>query len=1148
MTRFALHLLGAPRLELDGEDTHISRRKAMALLAYLAVTGRGHQREALATLLWPEHDQSSARAELRRTLSVLNRELGGDGILADRETAQLNPELDLSLDVTAFRQTLAACETHGHPATEVCSACVPLLEQAVALYHDDFLAGFTLDDSAAFDEWQFFQTEGLRDAMAGALARLVEWYGDQGESGIEPAIAYARRWLSLDSLHEPAHRHLMALYAQSGQRSAVLRQYREYVRLLEEELGVEPDVETLALFQAIQTGKLTREQRGGGEADETPRAPTMPPHNLPVQLTACIGREAEIAALQSRLRDPGCRLLTLVGPGGIGKTRLVLEFATTQLPHFANGVFFVALASLQSVNDIVPTIAQALGFAMHSKDIALEQQLQAYLANKTLLLILDNVEHLLRKPPSPGEAHGMTSAATVVTGMLQAAPNVRIMVTSRARLNVLGEHVFPMNALAYPETSSEQSDVLYATAAVQLFVQSAGRLEPEFHLDDTNVRDVAEICRLVQGMPLAILLAAGWTALLSPAEIAAQIAGDLEATNTQGVDFLQADWQDIPAQQRSLRAVFDHSWRLLTPHEQAVVQALSVFRGGFAIATAREVAEATLRDLRVLSDTSLLERVPGKRYTMHPLLQQYAAEKLAQDPAAARQTRERHCAYYAQAAQQWRAGLLGPQIQDALTEMSIEIENVIAAWYWAVAAGNSAHIWQMAPGLLLFFESHGASQMKSAIVHAAIERLEAMEGEEDAGDRLRALAALLRWDAEGLPDTEALPILQKSLALLNRPELSSYETREIQAIALLKIGRIMSRDGRGEARQFLQQSLELERVVGLGGVYPLLRLGDDAWFSGELETARRYYTECLAAGQAIGSLLGIARALSGLGKVAHALGQKEESSRLYQESLNTFRKIGRYPRLAEGLYSLALDLIMWQAEFAQAIALLRECEAICLDLGIRDWEAFSFLRHSQAEMHLGHYEAAQAQLYCALDFVQCMKNRYGVAWAYLVSGCVTLAEMKPAEAAQQLQDSVHVFQATGPRTKQSCALATLGYALCMLDQPIQALEVLAKALRIGAESNYIESYVYALPGIALLLAKQGKIERAVELYALTSSQYLLVAKSHWFEDVVGQRVASAAAATLPPDVIAAAQARGRARDVQATVKEMLVEFETREAA
>ena len=256
MAQFALYLLGSPRLEIDGEEIHIRRRKVTALLAYLAITGRSHQRDALATLLWPELDASRARADLRRTLSVLKRELGGDGILADRETARLNPDLDIWLDVTAFRQKLAACETHSHPHAEVCPDCLPLLEEAVALYHDDFLAGFTLDDSAAFDEWQFFQTEGLRDALASALARLVTWYGDQGESAFEQAIAYARRWLALDPLHEPAHRHLMTLYAQAGQRCAALRQYREYVRILEEELGVAPTEETAALFERIRSGDL----------------------------------------------------------------------------------------------------------------------------------------------------------------------------------------------------------------------------------------------------------------------------------------------------------------------------------------------------------------------------------------------------------------------------------------------------------------------------------------------------------------------------------------------------------------------------------------------------------------------------------------------------------------------------------------------------------------------------------------------------------------------------------------------------------------------------------------------------------------------------------------------------------------------------
>ncbi|MEE9618268.1 MAG: BTAD domain-containing putative transcriptional regulator, partial [Anaerolineae bacterium] len=221
MPRLMLYLLGPPRLERDGELIQVSRRKAVALIAYLAVTGGHHSRDTLATLLWPEYDQSRARADLRRTLSVLNRTLGEGWLTADRETAGLNPDADLWLDVDQFRQRLSACETHGHPVTEICPDCVPLLEEAAALYHDDFLAGFTLRDSLAFDEWQFFQTEGLRDELANALERLARWHSDRGE--YEPASAYARRWLGLDPLHEPAHRHLMALYARAGRRTAALR-------------------------------------------------------------------------------------------------------------------------------------------------------------------------------------------------------------------------------------------------------------------------------------------------------------------------------------------------------------------------------------------------------------------------------------------------------------------------------------------------------------------------------------------------------------------------------------------------------------------------------------------------------------------------------------------------------------------------------------------------------------------------------------------------------------------------------------------------------------------------------------------------------------------------------------------------------------
>src|SRR5262245_27736587 len=257
MSQLMLFLLGAPRVECGGAPIEVDTRKAIALLAYLAVTRRAHSRDALATLLWPEHDQARARAVLRRTLSALNKALDGDYLDADRETIGLRGDSNgttgsghIWIDADQFAERLAACRTHNHPPAEVCLRCLAPLGEAAELYRDDFMAGFSLRDSPNFDDWQFFQAEGLRRDLASALERLVRGHSAQGD--FEPAIGYARRWLALDTLHEPAHRHLMELYAWASQRGAALHQYRECIRILEQELGVAPLEETTRLYQAIK--------------------------------------------------------------------------------------------------------------------------------------------------------------------------------------------------------------------------------------------------------------------------------------------------------------------------------------------------------------------------------------------------------------------------------------------------------------------------------------------------------------------------------------------------------------------------------------------------------------------------------------------------------------------------------------------------------------------------------------------------------------------------------------------------------------------------------------------------------------------------------------------------------------------------------
>jgi adenylate cyclase len=343
VSRLALHLLGPPRIERDGVPIQVDTRKAIALLVYLAVTGESYRRASLVNLLWPEYDQTRGRAALRRTLYALRKALGGAWLEVDQEEIGLAPnaepstgaEQTLWVDVDRFRRHLTQCGTHGHPADQVCPACVAPLTEAAALYRGDFLTGFGLRDSYNFDDWQFFQADALRRDLAGALERLVRWHTSQRE--LELAIGYARRWLALDSLNEPAHSELMKLYTWSGQRPAALRQYKECARVLEDQLGVSPQEATTQLCQAIREGRAP--------PLPVPDCRSAPPARLPpflageerVERPVFVARESELAQLD-RYLDAAlagrARVVFVTGDAGCGKTALIQEFALrAELAH-----------------------------------------------------------------------------------------------------------------------------------------------------------------------------------------------------------------------------------------------------------------------------------------------------------------------------------------------------------------------------------------------------------------------------------------------------------------------------------------------------------------------------------------------------------------------------------------------------------------------------------------------------------------------------------------------------------------------------------------------------------------------------------------------------------------------------------------------
>ena len=624
-------------------------------------------------------------------------------------------------------------------------------------------------------------------------------------------------------------------------------------------------------------------------------------HNLPALVTPFIGREAELAGIGARLADPACRLLTLVGPGGSGKTRLAIEAGSAQIDSYDHGVFFVNLAPLQSVEAIVSRLAEACRFSFYEGDEP-RQQLLDYLRQREMLFILDNFEHLLE-------------GADLVTDILETAPAVKVLTTSRARLKLQGEQLFPVAGMDVPDEETIADAARYS--AVKLFLSRVGLTQPGFEVSGEVLSDIARICYLVDGMPLGVLLAAGWVDLLTPAEIVTEISRNL--------DFLEADLHDLPDRQRSMRAVFDHSWQLLTGREQEVFQALSVFRGGFTRPAAQAVAGASLRDLMSLGNKSLLQRTPTGRYGIHDLLRQYAAEKL-EASGTADVARNAHSAYYAEFLYRREEDLKGRRQLEALDEIEADSENVRAAWHWALRQKNYTAIGQSVRSLGYFCRYRSSDQEYRSLFRQAREQLApdpddephlvwgrilvaefyARQGEGDKTLVERGLAVAQKngaWEtvvsglhALGEADLDAgdydggLSFFEQSLAVCRRLNddflFAATLTRLAEAHRLL-----------GQADQAIKsakQSLELSRKSGdkYWAAKSLVNTGIIVLYTGNFTEAEGHLQEANTMYREMDNKLGIARSNLELSKLAFLKGNFAERRALAEEALEIATELG----------------------------------------------------------------------------------------------------------------------------------------------------------------------------------------------------------------------------------------------------------------
>jgi predicted ATPase/DNA-binding SARP family transcriptional activator len=882
------------------------------------VTGEPQRRETLATLFWPDSSQSSARAALRRDLSVLNKALDEEWLLIERETISLRTGAGFWLDVAQFKERVADC-------AEVTPACLESLTEAVNLYREDFLAGFTLPDCPAFDEWQYFQNEGLRQELASALERLAQAYAFQHD--FEIAIPYARRRLKLDPLHEPAHQQLMKLYVWNGQRGAALRQYADSKRVLEAELGVLPSEESDALYRAIKTNQgfpPLPPTESEARSDQHQPPAVMPSHNLPAQTTSFIGRAPALAAVRDQLTHPEVRLLTLTGPGGTGKTRLALEAANGVLALFADGVFFVDLAPLTDPTLVDFTIAETLGIRPTGNRPVIER-LKENLRNKQMLLVLDNLEHVL-------------SAAPIVTELLAAAPRLKAMVTSRTLLRLNGEWDYPVPPLALPDPERLPAlESLRAYEAVILFCDRAKAVNPAFVLTADNASTVTQICVRLDGLPLAIELSAARMRLLPPRKLLVQLESRLP--------FLTGGARDLPARQQTLRATIDWSYELLEAAEQLLFQRLAVFAGGFTLDAAEAVAGVSseidvLNRLQSLIDKNLLKQTevePELRIDILETIREYALERLTLS-GQLEETRRAHAHYFLELAEEAEPYMYGAEQLSWVMRLETEHDNLRSALQWSIESDGVLGL-RMAGALGRFWHMHAhhseGLRWLTRALGGEVHDVDARRYRAKALNRAGMLSYLI-----------VDKIHTRSLA-----EQSVSLWREVNdkgglADALCDLGTITHWQGdkeRGHA--LLEESIDLFRQVDdeKGLVRAIYWYGASmAYSKDEHEEARSNLEEVLLLGPKVGDIANVAAAKWVLGNIAVDQGDHVRARSLYEESLSSWLAIEDKPGIALAHGALGL-LTYFQRKDEEARPHLEESRLVWTELGNdRDpsWQLF----------------------------------------------------------------------------------------------------------------------------------------------------------------------------------------------------------------
>jgi predicted ATPase/DNA-binding SARP family transcriptional activator len=918
----SINMFGDLRIEAMGAAvTQFRTRKIAALLGTLAYhTDRMFRRDELVEMIWPDTNPESGRNRLRIALCGLRQDL--DGVCTDDTLLQAD-RIHVKLDANGFRtdrDEFESCLRRADTLTDVAERHA-LLNRALSLYTGELLPGYE-------ETWIIGERARLRNLYQRALRDLVR--NRVEAERIAEALAYAERWAQFDPLDEEAHRIVMRMLVGLKRPGDALRQYALLERLLREQLGIGPSARSreladechrnnpisarpAALLADLAAEPSPQEERIKPSPAVTisdipvqPLPATPPPaHRAPELTFPLFGRDAAIAAVSALLTEPQARLVTLTGPGGIGKTCLALAVAAQMRDQFADGVCFVPLADLANAALIPESVATALGLRDMEPETCLAE-IAAYAQGRSLALLLDNFEHL---------AEG---GAPVLQTLLSRAPGIRALTTSRQRLRLTGEAEFAVSPLPSPEPDASLEG-LAACASVQMFLDRARRIHSGFRLDADNAAAIAAICRALDGMPLGIELVASWTQLLTPAQIRARFQDRFIDVTSRS--------RTTPDRHRSLRRVVESSCELLPAEATRLFATLSVFRGTFTLAAVEAVTPPATADLyealAELLDQSLLVCHEGDREHRFALLEplrQVAATLLTADETD--EAARRHAGYYCRFAEAADAKLRGPETALGLHALDAESPNIRAALDRFATSPELGL--PLASALRRYWRLRG--RYREGLEW--LERALAHDGTGSSELRSRALRGagnlalyIAEFEVAGAFYREALAL---AIAAADLPAIAS---------TLNNLGSVADGQGdRAQAQALYEESLQRYRELAdrRGIALILSNLAALHANSGNLDAAFALHTQCIAEFRELGAVDSLILALGNLANVECRRGHLEEARTALHECLPLVRQLGTRVELATWLEVCAL-LAICRGEMSRAALVWGRSQAVFLE-------------------------------------------------------------------------------------------------------------------------------------------------------------------------------------------------------------------------